>query len=69
MTTIVVSSVQNGAKHKLEMFAINCTTVRSNIILILPRILKKQTKVQLLICRNVYDEVIYFEVYRFVKNT
>ena len=37
-------------------------------VLILPRIVKKQSKVQLLVCSNVYDEVIDFEPSEFIKD-
>lgn len=41
----IVSSLSYRAKNKLEMFAINCTDIRPNLILILPRTPKKQSKV------------------------
>ena len=35
----------------------------------LPKIPKKETKVQLLMCINVYDDITGFEVCGFAKNT
>ena len=40
----LVSSLPNWAKDKLKMFAVICTIIWPNFILMLPRILKKQSK-------------------------
>ena len=45
------------------MFAINCTDIRPNLILILPRTPKKQSKVKLLLCGNVLNDFMDFEAW------
>ena len=55
-------------KNELEMFVMSCTKFWSNIILILLRIVKKQSKVQLLLSNNAYDDVMDFEGSGFSKN-
>ena len=46
---------RNRNKEELEMFLISCTNTWGNFILILPRTLKKQLKVQHLKFTYVYD--------------
>lgn len=64
----LVCSLQNRAGNKLEMIAMNCINIWPKLILISPWVLKKQTKVQLLICSNLYDDATDFEVSEFTKN-
>ena len=65
----LVSSLHNRAKNGLKMFAISCINFQLYIILITTSILKKQLKVQLLMCYNVYDNVTNFKVRGFTQNT
>ena len=60
-------SIHNIAVNDFKMFTVSCTTTWPNCILILSRILKKQSKIELLLCHNVYDDVTDFEVCWFNK--
>ena len=53
---------------KLEMFVISCINTWPSFTFILPRTLKKQSKVQPAKCTHVYDDVKYFEISAFTKN-
>ena len=56
-------SILHNRVEKLDMLAKRCTNIWPNLILILPRILKKQLKVELVLCNNVYHDIWSFEVH------
>ena len=51
------------------MFVKRCTNIWQNLIFILPRIVKNQSKVYLQTSINIYDDVRDFEVWAFTENT
>ena len=57
---VLLLSLQNRTKNKLEMFFVSCTTFWPNFILILARILRKKLKMLRLRYSYVYDDVIKF---------
>ena len=50
------------------MFVKSCTNIWQNLIFILPRIVKNQSKVYLQTSINIYDDVKDFEVWAFTEN-
>ena len=63
-----LQSLPHG-KKQFFMFVVSCTNIWTNFILILPKIIKKQLKVQFLTCSNVYNDVADFKASGFTKNT
>ena len=58
-----------GINKSCKMYVISCTKTWQNFILILPRTLKKQLKVQHLKYLHVYVDITEFEVSAFIKST
>ena len=50
------------------MFVKSCTNIWQNLIFILPKIVKNQSKVYLQTSINIYDDVKDFEVWAFTEN-
>ena len=65
----LVYRLENWTKNMLEMLFISYTNISVSFIVILSSIQDKQNKTYFLMCSNVYDDVIYFEVCGFMKNT
>ena len=56
-------------KRLSEMFDISCGNIWPNFILTLPRILKKQLKIELLMFSNIHDNIADLEVCGLIKIT
>lgn len=62
-------SLNNKAKDKFKVFVISCTAIWLNFIMAQRKGLKKQSKKWFLMCNNAYNDVVEFEVCKFIKNT
>ena len=65
----LIISLHNRLENEFEILVISCANIWPNLILVLPRILEKQSNMWLQIYSYIYDDVTDFEVCRFIKTT